>query len=243
MGRGSKLLNIPAGMSSMTHSRPKERVPGKTLCELCDVSMHTNSWPQHKNSKAHRAKEAEESGETTNGNGNFNGNSGGDSAFTTGNNAESSSGNTAWNSADTPSGNDGWGAAGASSGTDPWSSSNKKSSNTGGGTGGGDGDRECYGCGLTGHTKRDCPTSSGGQGCFNCGEVGFVWSYFSPSDTADMNFRHRKSECTQPRKPYGGGSGGGGGSGSDRLCFNCSLPGLVFSISSICHLLQYQFRI
>ncbi|KAF3033072.1 hypothetical protein E8E12_001851 [Didymella heteroderae] len=70
-------------------------------------------------------------------------------------------------------------------------------SSTGNKTSGGQG---CFKCGETGHRKADCPqggSGGGGQGCFKCGEVG-----------------HRKADCPQ------GGSGGGG-----KACFNCGNEG------------------
>jgi hypothetical protein len=84
--------------------------------------------------------------------------------------------------------NDGWGSGGDFATTNTSSYNNtgggdracygcgqtghQKRNCPSGGGGGGGGDRACYGCGQTGHQKRDCPQGTGGQACFNCGETG-----------------------------------------------------------------------
>ena len=68
--------------------------------------------------------------------------------------------------------------------------------------GGGGGGAACYGCGETGHQKRDCPQGGGGGGggaCHTCGEVG-----------------HMKRDCPK---------GGGGGSGGGAACYECGETG------------------
>jgi hypothetical protein len=155
----TKVINMPPGMASNPYNGMKEQVPRNTLCELCDRTIKTRDWPQHKNSKVHRALEKAEKGKEnskTNSNGIDNG-------------SEEASGFTPdgdFNLASTGSGNDGWGS---SSGF----GNNQGSSGYGNKTGGGGGDRACFG--EVGHTKRDCPkggASGGDRACFGCGEVG-----------------------------------------------------------------------
>ncbi|RMZ67511.1 zinc knuckle [Pyrenophora seminiperda CCB06] len=180
MARGTAAMN--STLVANPYPPPKQQMPRVTLCELCDREILTKDFHGHKVSKAHRAAEEkyrQEVEKAKNSTG-----SGDDSGFH--DNTESG-GNDTWGSSDaTNTGNDGFSTK----------TSNYKNNN------GGD-DPTCYGCGMTGHQKRDCPQGSGGQACFNCGEVG-----------------HRKMECNAPRKPMGGGGGG-----SNRLCFNCNKPG------------------
>ncbi|KAF2627665.1 hypothetical protein BU25DRAFT_341387 [Macroventuria anomochaeta] len=104
------------------------------------------------------------------------------------------------------------------------------SGNDGWGTGGGGGNRACFGCGEIGHTKRDCPKSgaSGDRACFACGEVGHTKRDCPKGGSGGAgqacfncgNEGHRKMDCPEPLKPRAGGGGGGG-----RACFNCLQPG------------------
>ncbi|KAJ4309024.1 hypothetical protein N0V94_009119 [Neodidymelliopsis sp. IMI 364377] len=200
MAPRTAILTIPPGMASNPYNRPKEQIPRITLCELCDKSLNTKDWNAHKNSKKHRAAEAGElaKDKTKVDSNGFDGFSGDATGFNP---------QAGFEVTDTGATNDGWGA----SDTNGWGSTGGLndgfgSSNYGNKTGGGGGDRACFGCGETGHTKRECPkggSGGGGQACFNCGIEG-----------------HRKMDCPEPPKPRGGGNGGG-----DRLCFNCDLPG------------------
>lgn len=173
----------------------KEQVPQKTLCELCGRTLNTRDWPQHKNSKAHRALEQKEKDkENTKGNPN----SGADAW---GGEASGFAPTDGFNIAPTESGDGGWGASADSSNA-------FSSSGYGNKTGGGGGDRACFGCGEVGHNKRDCPKGGSGGGvraCFGCGEVG-----------------HTKRDCPK------GGSGGGG-----QACFNCGQEGYVIMLTMI----------
>lgn len=157
----TKVINMPPGMASNPYNRPKEQMPIKTLCELCNRTVNTRDWPQHKNSKAHRALEqAEKYKENAKSNNNGTDSWGGvGSGFTP---------DGDFNLASADSGNDGWGSSGSFGNT-------QSSSGYGNKTGGGGGDRACFGCGEVGHTKRDCPkagSSGGGGACYGCGEVG-----------------------------------------------------------------------
>jgi hypothetical protein len=168
------------------YPKAKEHVARMSLCEICDRQILTKDWISHKNSKKHRAAEAKEREELEkpkNPGGSF----GGD-ATGFGDSNEFANANNEFGAATTT--NDGWGSVG------DFAAPNTSSYNHNGGGGGGDracygcgqsghqkrdcpsggggggGDRACYGCGQTGHQKRDCPQGSGGQACFNCGEVG-----------------------------------------------------------------------
>ena len=187
MGR-AQVPNLHPGMASNPYRSMKEQVPLKTLCELCDRTINTRDWPMHKNSKAHRALEqAEMHKENAKASDN-------NVTDTWGAEASSFTPDSDFNLASTNSGNDGWGASDGSNNTFGTSSYGNK-------TGGGGGDRACFGCGEVGHTKRDCPKggASGDRACFGCGEVG-----------------HTKRDCPK------GGSGGGG-----QACFNCGNEGYV----------------
>lgn len=164
-----QVLNLQPGMASNPYRGMKEQVPQKTLCELCNRTINTRDWPQHKNSKAHRALEkSEKDKENTKGNGHS-------AAETWGGEASGFTPDAGFNSAPTDSGDGGWGTSNDSSNTLGSSGYGTKT------VGGGD-DRACFGCGEVGHTKRDCPKAghSGARACFGCGEVG-----------------HTKRDCTK----------------------------------------------
>ena len=182
---------MPPGMTSHPYNPPKDQIARLTLCELCDRTLKTQDWPAHKNSKKHRALEDADKAKENKGNINgTNGWEGEGSNFT----ADDDSG---FNLAPQDSGNDTWGA----SNNDGRGSTGSVVNTSGYGnkSGGGGGDRACFGCGEVGHNKRDCPKggSGGDRACFGCGQVG-----------------HNKRDCPQ------GGSGGGG-----QACFNCGMEG------------------
>lgn len=182
MARGAVAGQLP-GMAANPYPRPKEQISMVTICELCDRSIRTLDWSAHKNSKKHREAEAKERGEIAPTSG-FGGDAAGFEADTNGSN-DFNSDNT-------------WGTAGASSITDTWGSGGNSNQFSGGGnTGGGGGDRNCFSCGLPGHTKRDCPSGGsggGGQACYGCGDIG-----------------HQKRDCPK--------SSGG------QACYNCGENG------------------
>lgn len=195
MGR-AQVLNIHPGMASNPYQGMKEQVPLKTLCELCNRTLNTRDWPVHKNSKAHRALEEKEKGKE-NGQARSNHYSTG-----WGGDASAMPADDGLNFASTPSGINGWGTfANSTNSFDP-SGYGKQTG------GGGGGDRACYGCGQTGHTKRDCPTGGAGgdRACYGCGETG-----------------HTKRDC--PKMASGGG----------QACFNCGMEGYVLILSLIEH--------
>lgn len=185
---------VMSGMASNPYPRPKEHAPMFTTCELCDRKMPTKDWNGHKNSKKHRTaeakeKEANEPAKANDfGGGDFNGFQVDTSGFTADNTFASSTANA---------GDGGWGA-------DDFTTAGANTSSYGNTNNGGGGDRACYGCGQTGHQKRDCPSGGGGGGgdraCYGCGQTG-----------------HQKRDCP---------SGGGGGS---QACFNCGEEGYVDS--------------
>ncbi|KAH9863633.1 hypothetical protein J1614_009565 [Plenodomus biglobosus] len=187
-----------SGMASNPYPRPKDQQAINTICEICDRSIRTLDWVAHKNSKKHREAEAKERGETHVANGTTISNGFGDDSngFTPDTNGINefgttdtfaNAGNTGGDSWAVSTGGDAWGSSGGN--TDALSYGNK--------AGNGGGDRTCYGCGLPGHQKRDCPSGSGsaGMACYGCGEIG-----------------HQKRDCPK-------GSGGG------QTCFNCGDPG------------------
>jgi len=201
MARGT-VMNQLSNMTSNPYPRPKEQQSINTFCELCERTIRTLDWSAHKNSKKHRQAEAVERGEVQGSNGHHDGNIngfGGDVSTTTctdGANEFGSgdsftnggaSGTNGWgtgNDVGWGADNDaGWGSAGGFNAASNYSSN--AFSNGGGG-------RVCYGCGQTGHQKRDCPSggSGGGMACYGCGETG-----------------HQKRDCPQ-------GSSG-------QTCFNC----------------------
>lgn len=183
MARGPAV--IQSAMVSNPYPQPREHVPRWTHCELCDRTVPTKDWGTHKGSKKHRAlenKEREEIERAKNPAG-FGGNAADlDTPFPNANNEFGSSdsfGNFA-----TTTGDDGWGTGGDFSTTNTSYNHNgsdracygcgqtghqKRDCPTSGGGGGGN---ACYGCGMTGHQKRDCPQASGSQACYNCGETG-----------------------------------------------------------------------
>jgi hypothetical protein len=200
MGRGSVALQV-SSLASNPYPPPKETTPMFTTCELCDRKMPTKDWASHKNSKKHRAAEAKEKSGSDNANTTgFGTDSTGFTGDTTGFGSGDTFGNTtSGGGASNLSGNDGWGSSGGfdTNGATSGYGTNYNS------TGGGGGDRACYGCGQTGHQKRDCPQGgSGGSGgdraCYGCGDIG-----------------HQKRDCPK------------GGSGSGQACFNCGEVGYV----------------
>lgn len=216
-----------SGMASNPYPRPKDQQAINTICEICDRSIRTLDWAAHKNSKKHREAEAKERGETHVANGTtisngFGGDSNGFTPDTNGTNefgttdTFANAGNTGGDSWAVSTGGDAWGSSGGN--TDTLSFGNK--------AGNGGGDRNCYGCGLPGHQKRDCPSGSGsaGMACYGCGEIGHQkrdcpkgsaggQTCFNCGDLSSS--RHRKADCDQPRKPMAGG----------RACHNCQKDG------------------
>ncbi|KAL5120459.1 hypothetical protein ACEQ8H_001749 [Pleosporales sp. CAS-2024a] len=173
-----------SGMASNPYPAPKVQQPYVTKCELCSRTILTKDWAAHKNSKKHRGAEEKEKEKA---HGAHATGFGGDATDFT---AALSSGGDAAFPSNTASA-DPWGSSGNGAGTGGYGGN----SSGGGGSGG---DRACFGCGETGHQKRDCP--KGGTACYNCGELG-----------------HRKTECDKPPKPMGGGGG--------RTCHNCDQEG------------------
>jgi cellular nucleic acid-binding protein len=176
-----------------------------TTCELCTRTMPTKDWAGHKNSKKHHEAEAKEKdaaeGKNTT-------SFGGDASEFTADAGSFGAGNDTFGNAST--GNDTWGM----SGNDVTWGSNAGTSTYGNNPGTG-GDRACFGCGKTGHQKRDCPQGGSGGGdrvCYGCGLTG-----------------HQKRDC-----PSGGGGGGG-----DQACFNCGEVGYVFPYYAPCTVTDY----
>jgi cellular nucleic acid-binding protein len=166
MTRGSTVLYAP--MMANPYHRAKENVPGYTFCELCERKLLTKDWSTHKQSKKHRAAEDKERKTLEEAKNPIATSTGfGGDEFGYADPFTATSGNDGWTATgDTTSGNDGWGSGGdfATAKTNGYTNN-----------GGGGGDRACYGCGLTGHQKRDCPSGRGGGGnnaCFNCGVPG-----------------------------------------------------------------------
>ncbi|KAJ4988114.1 zinc knuckle [Stagonosporopsis vannaccii] len=215
MGR-TQVFTLQPGMASNPYRSMKEQVPQKTLCELCDRTINTRDWPQHKNSKAHRALEkAEKDKEHAKANSNY-------AADAWGGEPSGFTPSDGFILAPTESGDGGWGVSAESNNTLGSPGYNQK-------TGGGGGDRTCFGCGEVGHNKRDCPKGgpSSDRACFGCGEVGHtkrdcLKGGSGKGGQACFNCGlegHRKADCTEPMKPRAGGGGGG------RTCFNCLQPG------------------
>ena len=170
MGR-AQVYNLPPGMASNPYQGMKVQTPLKTTCELCNRTFNTRDWPMHKNSKAHLALEqAEKDKENAK------------------NNVHAT---TEYGFSFSP-------VDFNSNGKDAFTKSGGADFGFGSQTGGGD--RACFGCGETGHSKRDCPHGGGGgtgdRACYSCGEVG-----------------HSKKDC-----PSGGGS-------TDRACYGCGEVG------------------
>lgn len=163
----TKVTSLPPGMASNPYNSMRQQVPLKTLCELCDRTINTRDWPQHKNSKKHRSLEnAEKAKENVKVSGNDSGWGDDASGFTP---------DGDFTLASVDAGNDGW----ASSNTSGWGASGGSANGSANRTGGGGGDRACFGCGEVGHTKRECPkggSGGGGQTCYNCGMEGYVFS-------------------------------------------------------------------
>lgn len=188
MARGSTA--IMSNLVANPYPKAKEHVARMSLCEVCDRQILTKDWASHKNSRKHRAAEAKEREELEklkNPGGSFGGDAagfgdsnefGGAGQFANANEFGGAANST----------NDGWGSGGDFANTNTSSYNNtgggdracygcgqtghQKRDCPSGGGGGGGGDRACYGCGQTGHQKRDCPQGTGGQACFNCGETG-----------------------------------------------------------------------
>jgi cellular nucleic acid-binding protein len=185
MARGSTMY-APMMMAN-PYNRPKENEPYYSFCELCERKLPNKDWSSHKQGKAHRAAEQKEREELEKAK---NAGSGG-SATAWGVDDEFSNANNKFGSGDafgtTTTGDEGWGSSGG------FATTNTSSYNNNGGSGG---DRACFGCGQTGHQKRDCPSGggSGGNACYGCGETG-----------------HQKRDCPK-------GSGG-------QACYNCGMPG------------------
>jgi cellular nucleic acid-binding protein len=147
-------VNAPGiGLVANPYPAPKAVTGAYTICEVCnDRKIRTLDWHAHKNSKGHRKNEEAMLGK--------------ENQLNTG---SDSNGN--WAGGETSvvdSG--GWGSPAGGFGMEGDSGfSNPRSGN-------GQGARKfngaCYGCGMEGHSKRDCPTSTRGSGCFNCGETG-----------------------------------------------------------------------
>jgi hypothetical protein len=189
---------VMSNLVANPYPKAKEHVARMSLCELCDRQILTKDWISHKNSKKHRAAEAKEHEElekSKNPGDSFGGDATGFSdsnGFSSTNefanvNNEFGGGDTFGDATTTT--NDGWGSTGDFTTTNISSHNNnggsdrtcygcgqtghqKRDCPSGAGGGGGGGDRACYGCGQIGHQKRDCPQGSGGQACFNCSEVG-----------------------------------------------------------------------
>ncbi|KAF2737166.1 hypothetical protein EJ04DRAFT_594089 [Polyplosphaeria fusca] len=183
-------------IGSNPYPQPKDVKSCFTTCEVCDRSLMSKDWVPHKNSKKHRALEQaekdKENGKTVGAGINESnawGDGGNDTAQTWGD-----------------GGNDtaqAWGDGGADNGG---------TTDNAFGNGADTGDKKfggaCYGCGQEGHSKRNCPNSSGGQGCFNCAKP--RGACYNCGETG-----HNKTDCPKPRQ---GGAGGGGSGGQ---CFNC----------------------
>lgn len=157
-------VSIVSGMASNPYPKPKEHVPRWTHCELCDRQLPTKDWHTHKNSKKHRQAEAKEreqlemaGSSTTFGGEGMDSNTNNESA----NVNDFGFGDTF--GIDTTAGDGGWSTG------DGFATTKSNGYKNGGG---GD-QRSCYGCGQTGHQKRDCPQGSTGQACYNCGESGY----------------------------------------------------------------------
>ncbi len=177
-----------SNLPSNPYPRAKVQSALYTHCEVCDRTFMSRDWSAHKSSKKHRQAEAKQNPQAEHANAyGF-----GDGASTFASNNNFSKSNNDFGSGETfttdlGADNGGWGS-GDNFTTDFGASS--------GNVNNGGGDRACFGCGQTGHQKRDCPSagSGGGQACFGCGQTG-----------------HQKRDCPS----------GGGGQG----CFNCGESG------------------
>jgi cellular nucleic acid-binding protein len=195
MARSSVAMQL-SGLAANPYPRPKEQMSIYTECELCKRTMLTRDWAGHKNSKKHRELEAKDKVEAE-----------GTTDKPWGTDFDGFTGNATGN--DSFGGGDTFGTNTTIS-NDVWGGSfdnNTARANTRNNIGGGGGDRACFGCGETGHTKRDCPQGGGGgdRACYGCGETG-----------------HQKRDCPK------GGSGGG------QACFNCGEVGYVVDATLNC---------
>lgn len=172
MARGKTAIAM--AMLANPYPKPKAHVPRLTLCEVCDRELPTKDWPAHKNSKKHREAEAKERGETVKNAFSFGGDAIGFGSSNESANANGFGFGDAFATTATTDGN-GW-ATGVDFSTTKSTSYGKNGNN------GGSGDqRACFGCGETGHQRRDCPRVSKNQGCFNCGDTGLVlpWDFWN----------------------------------------------------------------
>lgn len=141
------------GLVGNPYPAPKHVTGHYTICEVCDDRrIRTLDWNAHKNSKGHRKNEEAFLVKENDANVAHTGSITDWSAQVTGG-AE----------------NNDWAANSAGS---TWNASAFTTASSGNTQGNRGFNGTCYGCNQPGHSKRDCPTTSRGTGCFNCGEMG-----------------------------------------------------------------------